>query len=286
MLKNGIQTHVNLPLFKMPDSSHILPSDVFFRENNILVDSLSAANDSTVFAADSITSLINSSGFTGILNVSLPQNESWVVLFLLCVFFLTALIFGKYGNLIFENFDAFFQIKRRQSIFNISTQGEEHYRYLLLFLSFSMLSFYMYLQLWDGNSPFSFKIYLILLGLTLFYVLIKAILTRLIAYVFLSFESFNAAKFSYNWIIIYLASILFFAALIQIFSDFSQKIVFLAGISICAIASIIYIIKLFQNFYTKKIVSFYIMLYLCTLEILPLLFLLKGCNTIIQSVPF
>ena len=49
----------------------------------------------------------------------------------------------------------------------------------------------------------------------------------------------------------------------------------MATLILIGIFYIVLIIKLFQIFFHKSIVSFYLMLYLCTLEILPLIILFQ-----------
>ncbi|MDR0371630.1 MAG: DUF4271 domain-containing protein [Prevotellaceae bacterium] len=268
------------PVFNLSSvPRHITATDT------ILPDSLTHSIDSILMqSANQVFDLASMPRHAGIPFEVLPKNESWVVLLLFAIFFFAALIFRYSQNLILENFDSFFQVKKRQSIFSKSTHGEVRIQYALTLLSLGIISFFIYVQFWSNERPFSFSTYLVILSISIGYTLLKFMLGKLIGYVFISTENFTPVIFSYNWILIYLGVGLFFITLLQTYSDLSQNLITSIGISLCLIAFVILVVKLFQIFYRKTVASFYIILYLCTLEILPLLLLLKVYNSVILTV--
>jgi hypothetical protein len=270
----------------MPETTHTF-IDSIAGTDVVLSDSLAHPVDSILAqSANPVFDIASMPRHLGIPFEVLPKNELWVVVLLFVIFFFSALIFKRSRNLILENFDSFFQVKKRQSIFSESTQGEIHFQYMLTTLALAVISFFIYVQLWSDEYVFSISTYLIILGISIGYALLKFVIGKLIGYVFLSPENFSPVVFSYNWLLIYLGAVLFFVVLIQTFSDLPQNLISLIGIFLCLAAFVILVVKLFQIFYRKIVASFYIILYLCTLEILPLIFLLKVYNSVIQTVSF
>ena len=261
---------------------------------HIAKDSLSALTDSTAYAdsiaqADSLH-LVDSlraiaqipRGFTGIPHPSMPQTESWVFVILILLFFLFVYSISQSIGLISDTFKTFFQVKERSSIFSKATVNDSRFKFFLIIFAISSISFYAYLQLHNPLQPFSINEFSLFLLTTSIFFGIKSLLFDLIGYVFLGNNVLKLAKEAYFNVISFWGVCLFPILFLQIYIPASfVGITQLLSLIVSICAGILIIIKLFQIFFQKILASFYILLYLCTLEILPLLILFKVYKLIV-----
>jgi|GEM_PF-420863 len=215
-------------------------------------------------------------GFEGIPLPSLPQTENWVFIALLLLFFLFVFSISQSSGLIMETVRTFFQVKERSSIFSKVTINDFRFRFFLISFSTGVISLFAYTLLHNPSTAFEIREYLYFIVVTTLFFGIKALLIDLICYIFFDPRITKMAKNSYFNIISFLGITLFPLLISYIYmpvylSNITETISFV----ICLIGCILIIIKLFQIFLHKTIASFYILLYLCTLEFLPLLALLK-----------
>jgi hypothetical protein len=92
-----------------------------------------------------------------------------------------------------------------------------------------------------------------------------------LGYVFLDQATSKMAKESYFNVFSFLGLLLFPLMIIQIYIPYNfNGVIEIISLITCVIAYILIAFKLFQIFFHKIIASFYILLYLCTLEFLPL----------------
>jgi len=258
------------------DSTTAIPDSIARLDSLARVDSLKAVADSLKAIAQL------PKGFLGIPHPSLPQTENWVFIVLLILFFLLAYSVSHSASLISETAKTFFQVKERSSIFSKASVTDFRFRLLLIIFSTGVLSLYVYLIVFMATNHFSIKTYGYSLILTGTFLGIKSLLFDLIGYVFLTPASLKMAKESYFNILSILGIILFPLLILQIYIpvDYSN-IPEIISLIACFGACILVIIKLFQIFYHKIVASFYIMLYLCTLEILPLIVLYRVYKLIV-----
>lgn len=216
------------------------------------------------------------SGFEGKLLPSLPQTENWVFIAILLLFFLFVFSVSQSSGLILETVRTFFQVKERSSIFSKVTINDFRFRFFLISFSTGVISLYAYVLLHNSSSPFDLREYLYFIVVTSIFFGIKALFIDLICYVFFDPRITKMAKNSYFNIISFLGIALFPLLISYIYMPvYLSNITETISLVICIIGCILIIIKLFQIFLHKTIASFYILLYLCTLEFLPLLALFK-----------
>jgi hypothetical protein len=111
---------------------------------------------------------------------------------------------------------------------------------------------------------------------------IKSVLFNVIGYVFLTPSSQKLARESYSNIVSVLGVSLFPFLILQIYiPSYLYNAIEIISLIICMAACILVIIKLFQIFFHKIVASFYILLYLCTLEILPSIILYRVYKLIV-----
>ena len=258
------------------DSTTAIPDSIARLDSLARVDSLKAVADSLKAIAQL------PKGFLGIPHPSLPQTESWVFIILVILFFLLGYSVSRSAGLISETAKNFFQVKERSSIFSKASVTDLRYQLLLILFSIGVLSLYAYLMIFKQTNPFSIRIYSYFLILTGVFFGIKSLLFDLIGYIFLTPSSMKMAKESYFNILSILGIILFPLLILRIYIpvDYSY-IPEIISLFVCLGGCILVIIKLFQIFYHKIVASFYILLYLCTLEILPLIILYKVYTLIV-----
>lgn len=215
-------------------------------------------------------------GFLGIPLPSLPQTENWVFSILIFLFFIFVFSISRSSGLILETVKTFFQLKERSSIFSKTTFNDFRFKFFLILFSIGVLSLYAYLIIHGSTSEFSIKEYGYFLVVTSLFFGIKSLLLDLLGYVFLDPKSLKMAKTSYFNILSFLGIVLFPFLILHIYMPGSLSyLIEIISLIICLIAFILIIIKLFQIFLHKTLASFYILLYLCTLEFLPLIALYR-----------
>lgn len=258
------------------DTSAFLPMDSLAR-----IDSLVMVD--TIKIVDSIKAIIPlPTGYIGIPHPSLPQTEAWVFAILLCLFLLMTFSISRSAGLLNDTIKAFFQVKERSSIFSKATINDLRFRFFIIVFSIGVISFYIYLSINQQDIKFSFLTYGYFYLITAFFLLLKSFLFDLIGYIFFDKASLKIAKESYFNILSFAGIVLFPVLLLRIYIATDLiPVVDAIALVVNIIAFILVIIKLFQIFLHKIVASFYIMLYLCTLEFLPLFALYKVYQLII-----
>jgi hypothetical protein len=239
------------------------------------IDSIAIAD--SLRMVDSLKTVIKiPSGFIGIPHPSLPQTESWVFAILVLLFFLLVYSVRQSIGLISDNIKTFFQVKERSSIFSKVTVNDTRFRFFLVLFSIGVLSFYACVVHHNPGSPLLITEYGLFLLATCVFFGIKYLVFDLTGYIFLNQGSLKMAKEAYFNIVSFLGVVLFPLLFLHIYtSDNFTGTTDTITLIICIIACILVIIKLFQIFFQKVLASFYILLYLCTLEFLPLIILFK-----------
>ena len=274
-----IQQDTTIQIFA--DSATLAKDSIARIDSLARVDSLATIDSLRV--ADSIKLMIHrTSGFIGTPHPSMAQNESWVFLVLVALFFLLAFSISRSGSLISETVKNFFHAKERSSIFSKATVNDFQIRLFIIFFSIGVVSLYSYFSFHRQGTDFSIlKFSLFLLVTTLFFGM-KSIVFDIIGYVFLDSGSLKMAKESYFNILSLLGMILFPLLVIQIYIPYNMgNTTEIISLTACILAYILVILKLFQIFFRKIVASFYILLYLCTLEFLPLIALYQVYELII-----
>ncbi|MDO9152427.1 MAG: DUF4271 domain-containing protein [Paludibacter sp.] len=224
-------------------------------------------------------------GLDGVLHPSLPVNEKWVFISFLVLFFMMAFSFLRSSGWLTDSFSSFFNVKDRISIFSKSTVTDFESRFILFLFSIGVFSLYSYLVLTPTAETFLFITFLKFIGVTMVFFLAKYILIKITAYVFLQPTLQKIATDSYYNIVTYLGVVLFPLLFFQVyFPENLQNSVGVISLMLCIIAFLFFTIKLFLILFYKIATTFYILLYLCTLEIIPLMFMFKVYNIVIQGV--
>lgn len=203
---------------------------------------------------------------------SLPQTESWVFITLSGLFFLLVIALRAYPSLVTEELPSLWRVKERSSLFSNPEGYDSRLRVLYIIFSFGTIGLYAYTSMFRPESGhFEFVRYLHFLALTLVFFLQKNIFMRLLSYTFFDERIRQLCFSSYYNIVSILGMVLFPLLVIRIYAiPPIAQIAQTASIITCLLAATAVILKLFQIFYSKLLDFLYILLYLCTLEILPL----------------
>jgi hypothetical protein len=251
------------------DTTKVVSDSIVKSDSLAMLDSLRVV--------DSIKAIAKiPTGFIGTPHPSVPNTESWVFLVLLALFFLLIYSLGRSFALISDTVNNFFQVKERSSIFSKATVNDSSLRFLLSIFAIGVLSFFACLLQHNSSVTISIKEFGLFLLATSVFFCIKYLILDLIGYVFLNRINFKMAKVAYFNVVSLLGVMLFPFLFFHIYAgEYISGIADIISLILCVCAAILIIIKLFQIFFQKILASFYILLYLCTLEFLPLIILFK-----------
>ncbi|MDR1679512.1 MAG: DUF4271 domain-containing protein [Prevotellaceae bacterium] len=258
------------------DNIILQPDTLEFAAIARLRDSLHALQRADV-VADSLAQVAKAtSGFTGTpLHAPLGASPLIPVLLLL-LFFLTGYIFTHWRKLLTETVKDFFYLKERSSIFIESTANMAQMSTSFVLLFVGSVSLFLYsLFFYARNTCELYYLGLFAIA-TLAFIGIKLLIFKVIGFIF--FEQNLSRLFikSYFSILFGLGLLLFplTVGLIYMPPSLHQSFLILA-LFLCIVAFFLMIYKTLQIFLHKYSSFFYIMLYLCALEILPILIVLK-----------
>ncbi len=247
-----------------------------------MADTLQPAESITV--ADTVVAEVLR-GFEGITRATHPSSENWVFLVVLAQFILLCLVFARSYGWVIGTVVSFFKVKERESLFSKTTIIDVQSRFILLLFAVSVYSFLVLFLLMPNVISFNIVAYGKVFAVSIAYLLLKYIAGFIIGYVFTQPIDLNNARKGYVDAFNLLAVILYPFLLIRLYADFENfyNLRYIALIFI-VLAYLLFIIKLFQIFYQKIVTSFYILLYLCTLEIIPLVVLFQVYKLMISNV--
>lgn len=213
-----------------------------------------------------------------------PQTENWVfgVVFMLFIFFIFSI--NRSYSWIVDAIKNITKVRTRSSIFSKTTVDEYQSRFLLTIFSVGVISSYLYLSL-KTTDNITLSKYLLLFLIGLIYLFVKEYISKLIGYVFIDRELYKAGKETYYNTLSFLGFLLFPLLVLKIYFHDGMNVKIFDQIAIIfSISALIFItIKYFQIFYQRILDFFHIMLYLCTLEILPLIIMYQLYKWIVKE---
>jgi len=211
-------------------------------------------------------------------------TENWVfgIVFILFIFIIIAV--NRSYNWIIEAFRNLSKVRNRSSIYSKTTAEEYQSKFLLTIFSTGVISLYLYLHLNAGNT-LSLTVFMLFFMAGLIFLFIKNHLMNLVAFVFLDPELLKTAKENYFNIISFLGFLLYPLLILRLYinTDVDVKMFDSIAVILSLSALIFMTIKLFRIFLHKILDFFHLMLYLCTLEILPLIGMFQAYKLIIKE---
>lgn len=212
------------------------------------------------------------------------QTENWVFSTVFILFILLIVGVNRSYNWITEAFRNIAKVRNRSSIFSKTTAEEYQSRFLLTFFATGVISLYLYLSI-NTKDELSLSTYMLFLLAGLVFLFLKTQLMNFLAYVFVDTEVLRIVKENYFNILSLLGFILFPFLILEIYFDplININIINIIAIILSLSTFIFMAIKLFRIFLHKILDFFHIMLYLCTLEILPLIGMFQVYKLIIKE---
>jgi hypothetical protein len=247
----------------LEDSAVITPRDTIVKKDTVTKQTLST----TIKTA---RPTVPPRGMVGIPRPTLPSNENWVFVLLLIIF--VVLVLSRSISHLVQVSKNFFQVKERISIFNKTTISDLRTRILMISFPILIFSFYIYFFDFHQTNKYELIPFLsIVCIMTLFFVA-KHFSMKIVGYVFIDVKNIKMYMDSYFNIVLFTSILLFPLIILRIYAtDIMLYASYYLSIAVIVFALLLNIIKLFQIFSQKNVVIFYILLYLCTLEILPVI---------------
>lgn len=201
------------------------------------------------------------------------QQEVWFVPLMFILFFGFGMVLTSRLGYIIQAIREFFYPKGRSDVFSDHITDEFGFKSAMTALSFSTITIFSQLALtqlfhvggYEGGTACLriFAIYFI-------YVAFKIVATLYLCTIFFDKSTFSVVRHSYATIVFALCTTLFPITLIASFTEVHiARYALIAGCVVCAIAVLLYLYKILSIFFNGLTSIFYLILYLCTLEILP-----------------
>lgn len=209
-------------------------------------------------------------GFEGVPFPSTPYSESWVAWCLLILAALLVLAVKYRPQLVLGGFRTITSTKERESIFVESTNGDVRTQLYMSGYVVGILALTLHILLFGNTQPFQFLTFIGIVAAVSGYFLVKYLLNRFLAFVFFDRNVFTICKRHYIQLLDTLSVLLYPVAVLYIFlPSQAQSFVWLLYL-LCAVFFVtVFIVKVFQFFFHNLLGLFYILLYLCGLEIIP-----------------
>jgi hypothetical protein len=233
-------------------------------------------------AADTL--IMNAGAYEGIALPSNPHAESWVFAVVISLFLVLVVAFGRSPSWIADSVKKMTRNRRDTGLFSGSNVHEFQSRLLLTVFSTGTFILFLYSEMFSG-SRFPFSSWLILMLVSGAYLLLKNLLSGLIGYVFLIQEEVKKAKIYFYSIYSFLGILVFPLLVLKLYlntNGLGNVFTFII-LLIALLLLLLFVVLLFQIFYRKILDFFYILLYLCTLEILPLTGLFLAFRLILEK---
>ena len=198
------------------------------------------------------------------------HREDWVAATLFILFFIIVLAHASSGQSILSGCKDLFKTPKRNELSQKITLTDYLARLLMITTANFVISLLIYTGL-TNKSTISPQLFLQISANTLAFFFLKFLSMKFIGFVFLTPDKTRIGITSYFNIIILTGIILYPLLVLKIYllSGAYSSFFDLAIIVIALIAIVLTTVKIFQLFYIKILDFFYIMLYLCSLEILP-----------------
>lgn len=221
---------------------------------------------------------------TGIHNELVPQllrSNEGVTLVILYGFLITAYVLSQKRQMMIQGLRNLLSTRERNSIFFEQTAGEVSSKILLLLQTclFSAVITISHFLKQDSNQPITLLLIVYTAVILLFY-LLKWCLYRFVNWIFFDKNKNNLWTSSYFFLHSLLGILFLPAILFTVYCDFSHPTSVFFYLFMLILLNLLLIYKCFCIFFNKKYGAFYLIMYFCTLEILPILLLWKGVDFI------
>ncbi|MBQ9100251.1 MAG: DUF4271 domain-containing protein [Paludibacteraceae bacterium] len=209
----------------------------------------------------------------GVERVDTFRQQMWFTPLMVVLSFTVGMLLTRRFKLYIQAIKTFFFMTNSSSNFSNTRMGLFQFQFLTFSVSAISVTLFCSFILEDMLNfvPQSFLLSFVkLLCAVLLYVMVKLILNRIVCYVFFNRTLLDNINKQYLTLITMFGFSLFFVDILVAYGPaiMVQGVLWI-GILICCLAVILYLYKIFEFFFTGVTSLFYLILYLCTLEILP-----------------
>ena len=209
----------------------------------------------------------------GVERVDTFRQQMWFTPLIVVLSFTVGMLLTRRFKLYIQAIKTFFFMTNSSSNFSNTRMGLFQFQFLTFSVSAISVTLFCSFILEDMLNfvPQSFLLSFVkLLCAVLLYVMVKLILNRIVCYVFFNRTLLDNINKQYLTLITMFGFSLFFVDILVAYGPaiMVQGVLWI-GILICCLAVILYLYKIFEFFFTGVTSLFYLILYLCTLEILP-----------------
>ncbi len=192
---------------------------------------------------------------------------AWVMFMLLIILALSETLQRGMMLTAFRNLSA---TKERSNLFNIA-QTNTFGKWLLYAYKIGIFSMFL-LALLFREGTFTIRYFWLLAACVLALFVFKYLISRLLAYVFFTPQIFRTALYHYTNLTTCCAILLYPIVLLMLFMpQIGQIPLLLLAATLLLFFTITLLIKIFHLFFHQILAGLYIFLYLCSLEVIPLL---------------
>lgn len=212
-----------------------------------------------------------------------PGQNSGVMTILVLTFLFVAFSFKHYSRLFKHSTQDLWSMRRRENAFDEHTSNETHTLFVMLLQLWVYEGILLFGKLSNNIIPENkiFPIIISLIGLSAVFYLLQLAIYHIIGYVFSDKIGTSQLIKGFNASHILLGITLLIPAFISIFYPGYSEMMFNIAFSLYFIARVIFICKGFRIFYYNFGSLFYFILYLCTLEIIPVILVYSGAISVI-----
>lgn len=209
----------------------------------------------------------------GVERVDTFRQQMWFTPLMVVLSFTVGMLLTRRFKLYIQAIKTFFFMTNSSLNFSNTRMGLFQFQFLTFSVSAISVTLFCSFILEDMLNfvPQSFLLSFVkLLCAVLLYVMVKLILNRIVCYVFFNRTLLDNINKQYLTLITMFGFSLFFVDILVAYGPaiMVQGVLWI-GILICCLAVILYLYKIFEIFFTGVTSLFYLILYLCTLEILP-----------------
>ncbi|MDR2823989.1 MAG: DUF4271 domain-containing protein [Prevotellaceae bacterium] len=221
-------------------------------------------------------------GLEGIPLSNSVETSPFVFIGIIVLLFLPLFVFFQSPNFLNDSFSMILKEKNRQSMFRSFRSIDPTILVLLSIFFVFLLSLYIFNFSFSHKIAFSYSKLGLILMVTAAFFTIKILFIRFLTYVFFDSAAVRVTTIDYLNILSISGLLIFPLLIFRIYTNPHWHFYLDIATTIALITNILLVIlKLFRLFFSKFIDLFYILLYLCTLEILPVFGLLKVYQLIV-----
>ena len=209
-----------------------------------------------------------------IARISSSATEPWVAWLLFAMLVVVGLAHFYGRGMITNAVSTLFSVKERESIFTLASP-DLRAQILLIIYKVAVLALSLQLICSVGGT-FSFVSFLEIAAAVVVVGVVKYLAARLVAYVFFDSKTFGLCLQHYTNLLTATTLFAYPLLLVVVFCSANpQQLAAILAFILFSFYLLCLSIKLFRLFFTKIFACFYILLYLCTLELLPAFVMLQ-----------